>query len=79
MAVSYTGEETIAKAREAYSYDMISEEKLEHIIKQVETNPAYNPILDLPLAHQLEHERELRRAAEKRQRRAERRGLRKWL
>ncbi len=69
MTLSLSGEEVIAKAKECYALDLISEATLERVTRNAETTPGYDAILDLPMDWEVEHERELRRRALPRRRR----------
>ncbi len=70
MISSLTAEQIISTAKECYELGLIDKTRLELVTRKAETEVGYNAILDLPLSHEIENERELRRKAARIEQRA---------
>lgn len=61
---SFRADEIVKRAEECYALGLIRESTLEKVTRKAMTDPEYDPILDLPLTHVIEHEKQLRLKAQ---------------
>lgn len=72
VVTSLRADAIVAKAEECFSLGLIKASTLKYVTERAYSNPEYDPIIDLPLSHVIEEERERRREMERRTRRTHR-------
>lgn len=66
VVTSLTADAIVERAKECYALGLITEDRLRDVTRKAYTIPGYDPIVDLPLIHEVEAERALRREAARR-------------